>query len=194
MESKLTRKGRMTYLIVKLVVFSLLGVFVFIFKDGHVQHLKPFIGTLMLLYGAEGILYGALCHHLGLFRQSRTYLGLVELILGLVLIISELPFDYVCIIWATWSIVRESHEVKEIVTDLETPLPKVLSGAESIAVFIFSVLLIVNPNEGHAVIHLGLLTIELILNPLVVLIDEWLLDRKEKKAQGDTPNKDEEGE
>ena len=77
---------------------------------------------------------------------------------------------------------RESYELKELVSDYKTLLPKMLSGVESITVIVFSVLLILEPGEHHAIIHMCLLTAELILNPLVVVIDEWLIYLKEKKA------------
>ncbi|MBQ7249942.1 MAG: hypothetical protein IJS37_01135, partial [Bacilli bacterium] len=114
--------------------------------------------------------------------QTDLTIGIgVEFIFGIVLIAAPLPFDHVCVIWATWSIIRESYEIKEIVTDFKTVTPRVLSGVESIIVIVFSVLLILNPMEHHAAIHMGLLVAELILSPLVVLIDEFLLSRKVKR-------------
>ena len=86
-----------------------------------------------------------------------------------------------CIIWATWSIVRESYEIKEVVSDIKSVLPKILSGAESIAVIVLSVMLILEPTEHHALIHMYMLVIELVLNPATVLLDELFIHLKEKK-------------
>ena len=170
------------YLLIKFVVFTILGILVLIYRDNHVEHLRPFIGALMLLYGVDAIVYEIILHRKGFIRASRTYLGLVELIFGVVLLASPLLFQYVCIIWATWSIIRESYEIKEIVVDLKMWIPRILSLTESITVIVFSVLLILNPEQHHSTIHMCLLTAELILNPLVLLIDEFLMDRKMKKA------------
>ena len=185
MEQPVSKKARIAYFCVKLAVFSLLALFVFLFRSQHVENLKPFIGTLMLLYGAEGFLQEAFFHHLGFIKESKTYLAFIELIFGMVLILAPLQFEYVCIIWATWSIVRESYELKEIVTDFKTITPRVLSGLESVAVIVFSILLIMDPVEHHAIIHMTLLVLELVLSPLVVLIDEVIQHYKKKtKPQG----------
>lgn len=175
------KKTLFRYLFIKLAIFTILAVLVYAFRDKQLEHLKPFIGSLMVFYGVDGIAFEILSFKKGFINQNKTYLGLVELIFGIVLIASPLAFDYVCIIWATWSIVRESYEIKEVVSDIKMILPKVLSGVESVIVIVFSVLLLLYPEEHHAMIHLGLLTAELILNPLVVLIDESLIYWKEKK-------------
>ena len=55
-----------------------------------------------------------------------------------------MPLEYsaVCIIWATWSIVRESHEIKELVTEIVSVPLTIISGLESIAVIVLSIMLI----------------------------------------------------
>lgn len=174
-------KKHFTYLTIKLIIFTLLAVLIFIFRDAQVDHLKSFIGALMLLYGVEELFYESFFHQLHFIHEPKSYLGLIELIFGIVLMVAPLQFEYVCIIWATWSIIRESYEIKEVVTDMKTLPPRILSGVESIAVIVFSILLILEPGEHHATIHMCLLTVELILNPLVVLIDELLIYLGEKK-------------
>ena len=177
----MANKKHFTYLIVKLCVFVILAILVFIFRDKQVEHLKPFIGALMIFYGVEGLFYEAFFHRLHFIHETKSYLGLIELIFGIVLIVSPLAFEYVCIIWATWSIVRESYELKEVVSDIKSILPKILSGAESIAVIVLSVMLILEPTEHHALIHMYMLVVELALNPATVLLDELFIHFKEKK-------------
>ena len=179
----MSEKQRFTYFVIKLILFTILAVLVLVFKDQHVEHLKPFIGALMVLYGVEEILFEVSNHHLHFIHKGKTYLGFIELFFGIVLIAADLQFEYVCIIWATWSIVRESYEIKEVVADMKAIVPRILSGVESIAVIIFSVLLILNPSEHHAIIHMILLVVELILSPLVVLLDELIIQFKENKEK-----------
>ena len=174
-------KPHIRYFIIKFAVFAVLAVLVLIFAQKQVEHLQPFIGSLMIFYGLEGVFYEVFFHKLHFIHEHKTYLGLIELIFGIVVIIAPLEFAYVCIIWATWSIVRESYELKEVVSDLKTLAPKLLSGAESIAVIIFSIMLIFEPGEHHALIHMYLLVVELILNPFTVLLDAILIHFKEKK-------------
>ena len=174
-------KPHIKYFIIKFAVFTILAVLVLVFREQQVEHLQPFIGSLMIFYGVEGIFYEVLFHKLQFIRKNKTYLGLIELILGTIVIIAPLEFAYVCIIWATWSIIRESYELKELITDIKTWPPRIISGTESIAVIIFSILLIFEPGEHHALIHMVLLVAELILNPLTVLLDEILIHFKEKE-------------
>lgn len=177
----MTSKIHTRYLLIKLAVFTTLAVFVLIYREKLVENLQPFIGSLMIFYGFEGILYEVLSHKLHFIHVGKSYLGLIELIFGTVLLIAPLEYSYVCIIWATWSIVRESYELKEVVSDIKSIAPKVLSGAESIAVIVLSVMLILEPTEHHALIHMYMLVIELILNPTTILLDELLVHLREKK-------------
>ena len=177
----MTSKIHKLYLIIKFAVFTALAIFVFVCREMLVANLQLFIGALMIFYGLEGILYEVLSHKLHFIHVGKSYLGLIELIFGTVLLIAPLEYSYVCIIWATWSIVRESYELKEVVSDIKSIAPKILSGAESIALIVFSVMLILEPGEHHALIHMSLLVIELLLNPLTVILDELLVYFKAKK-------------
>ncbi len=179
------KHAHIKYLIGKLIIFTILAVFVLIFREKQVEHLKPFIGALMIFYGVEGMLYEALFHREHFFHENKIYLALIELMLGIVLIAAPIEFEYVCIIWATWSIIRESYEIKEVVADMKMITPRILSGVESITVIVFSILLILHPGEHHAIIHMCLLVAELILNPLVVLLDEMIFFYKEKRKTKD---------
>lgn len=179
----MTSKIHTRYLIIKFAIFTALAIFVLVCREMLVTNLQPFIGSLMIFYGVEGILYEVLSHKLHFIHVGKTYLGLIELIFGTVLLIAPLEYAYVCIIWATWSIVRESYELKEVVSDIKSIPPKILSGAESIAVIVLSIMLILEPTEHHALIHMYMLVVELILNPATVLLDELLIHLKEKKEQ-----------
>ena len=179
----MSQKARIRYFIIKLIVFSILAVLVFIFRADQLEHLRPFIGVIMVLYGVEEILFEVLNHKKRFYHEGKVYLGLVELIIGIVLLCADLKFEYVCIIWATWSIVRESYEIKEIVIDIKSLIPCILSGVESVAVIVFSILLINEPGEHHASIHISLLILELILSPLVMLLDELIQNHKNKKKE-----------
>ena len=176
-------KSHIKYLIVKQCVFAVLAVLVFVFRAFHIQYLRHFVGALMLFYGLEEQLFEIIYERKHLFHQGKIYLGLSEIILGIVTIAVNIDYDSVCIIWAVWSILRESYEIKEIFADLKFLVPKILSGVESIAVIVFSILLIIDPAEHHAMIHLYLLLVELILTPFVPLLDELLEKRKHKDPQ-----------
>ena len=162
------------YYIVKLVLFTVLAVMVFIFRGPLIDHLKYFIGGLMLLYGVEEIAFEAIYHHHHILHQDKFYLGFIEVLLGTVMLLIDISYEGVCIIWATWSVLRESYEIKEVFSELKCLAPKIISGLESLVVIVFSIFLIIQPDEHSATTHLYLLLVELLLTPFTPLLDEIL--------------------
>ena len=181
-------RSHFKYYIVKLCLFVVLAVLVIIFREQNVTHLKYFIGGLMLLYGLEEILFEILHSRKHIFHQDKLYLGFIELVLGVCLLTIKISYEGVCVIWATWSILRESYEIKEVMTELKCLVPKIISGLESLVVIVFSILLICEPTEHHALIHLYLLMVELPLSPLTPLLDELLVHHKSKQNEKERDN------
>ena len=171
-------KNCIKYNLIKLGVYFVLAVLVFVFRENIVNHLKYFIGGLMLLYAVEEILFIVLHHIHHILHEDKVYLGFIELILGIVLLCVDASVASVCVIWATWSILRESYEIKEIACEIKNVIPKIISGVESVVVIVFSILLLIEPNAHHAIIHLYLLSVELIVAPLTPLLDELLAKKK----------------
>lgn len=182
-------KSHIKYLIVKLAIFVVLAVLVFIFRVQLVEHLKYFIGGLMLLYGVEEVLFEVIFHGKNFWKCEKTYFGLVELILGTTLFFFPLEgnaeeiIKMTCVIWAAWSIIREAFEIRELVVEIKSIALTIISGIESVAVIVLSVMLILEPGEHHAMIHLYLLLVELVLTPLVPLLDEVIEERKYKRVE-----------
>ena len=176
-------KPHIKYYSIKLAIYAVLAVLVFIFREPLVENLKYFIGGLMLLYGLEEILFEILYSRNHILHQGKLYLGFIELLLGVVMLSVSMSYESVCIIWATWSILREAYEIKEIFSEIKCLVPKIISGTESLVVIVFSVLLIMEPGEHHAMIHLYLLLAELIISPLTPLLDELIAKKKDKKVE-----------
>ena len=176
-------QSHVKYYFIKLIVYVSIAVCVFIFRELLVENLKYFIGGLMTLYGIEEILFEIVFKDKHFWHKDKIYLGFIEIVFGIVLLCSPLNVEVTCVIWATWSIVRESFEIKELVTEIKSWTLTILSGIESIAVIVFSVMLILEPGEHHAMIHMYLLLFELVLTPLIPLLDEILLERKAKKLE-----------
>ena len=182
-------QSHIKYYSVKLIIYVALAVCVFIFREKLVEHLKYFIGGLMTLYGVEEILFEIVFRDKHFWHKDKIYLGIIELVFGVALLCLDLHDNAeetlirTCLIWATWSIVRESFEIKELVTEIKSWTLTIISGIESIAVIVLSVMLILNPGEEDAMIHMYLLLLELLLTPLIPLLDEILLERKHKKLE-----------
>ena len=169
------------YSFIKLGVFVTMGIFTFIFREQLVQNLKYFIGGLMVVYGLEEVIYEVYFFGKDFWKRERIFLGFLEILFGSVLILSSLTIETVCIIWASWSIVREAFEIRELVVVIRSWTLTIISGIESVAVIVLSVMLLLEPGEHHAMIHLYLLLVELLLNPLVPLLDEIMIEKKNEK-------------
>ena len=165
------------YFAIKLCIFTLLAGAVFFLRAPLVVNLNYFIGGLMLLYSLEGFLFAVLYEREHFFHNGKIYLAFIDALFGLTLLIAHVSYESVCVIWATWSILRESYEIKEIVCELKHWIPRLMSGLESVVVIVFSIMLILEPGEHHAMIHAYLLLAELIFTPVVPLLDEVLEDK-----------------
>lgn len=169
------------YHLIKLIVYTVLAILVFIFRSFHIANLRYFIGTLMLIYAIEEVLFDMLFFRKSILHKHKIYLAMAETTFAIVLIVAPITIEITCIIWATWSILREFQEIKEVIVDLRNITTRILSGLESIVAIVFSVMLILEPGEHHALIHIYLLLVELVLNPIVPLLDELISKQKEKK-------------
>lgn len=177
---KITKQKVKIYHFSRLAIFTLIGIAIFAFKSQIVGELKYFIGGLMLLYGVEEVIYTFSFEKKYALKRDRLYVGGIEIIFGFVLLIFNVSFESVCVVWATWSIIREAFEIKEIVTDLKTLFTRIISGIESVAMIILFVSLIINQSERQAYIHLYVMLPELVLKSLLPLVDILIIEKRKK--------------
>lgn len=170
------------YYIIKLVMFAILAACVFIFRYTLANNLRHFIALLMLVYGVEEIVFELIHSKKKFLYSSKVYLGFVEIIVAITVMIaipaSTISFETICVVWAVWSILREAYEIKEIVIDLKSIAPRIISGVESLTMIILSIALILHPTLEHVMIHIYFLMVELLLSPLIPLMDELIIRKK----------------
>ena len=180
---KSKKSGIFRYHVIKLIVSTVLAILVFIFRETLVINIRYYIASLMFLYFAEELLFEILFSKKKIFKKDKFFMATVDLIFSLTLFIAPIEYEIVCIIWACWSISREMVEIKEIFTELKSLPAKIISGVESITVIVFSIMLILEPGEHHALIHTYLLMVELITNAFVLLLDELLVKEEEIESK-----------
>lgn len=178
------------YNLVKTIVFIILGILIFVFKNAicseeNIYNINFLVGALISFYGLEGLImfvFDKKKSNVLRFLNSSTYL-----ILGVVLFLlsnePETKLAITCVCWSVWSIMREGEEIFEkVYEEKKYPLIAIINLLESIAVIVLSVLLMLNPGEHHVPPHVVLLGIELILEvtwkPL-----EHLAAKKETKNE-----------
>ena len=157
--------------IARLICFVVGAALILIFREFFVQNLRWFIGGLIVLYGTLGITALVLEKVKPLYDGHGFLFYTVEILIGLTLLIFIEEYATVCVVWAVWSILRESIELREIVTRELRPVLAVVSGVESVAVIVLSIMLMMEPNMSHAMIHTYFLCIELVLTSSVPLFN-----------------------
>ena len=163
--------------LIKMVLLIAAGVLLFVFAkplvyDGEGKLLNGIVGSVIALYGVEGILYPILTKQV---KKERIMLmsGVINIILAVVMIflLENHPQELrtVCVLWSVWSIMRESEEIFEKCFDhwKKHPVTSLINLAESIVVIVFSLLLIVAKDHEelleHTYAHVILLGVELII-------------------------------
>lgn len=169
-----------TYKIVKFVIFVLLGLSILFLKETYIENLQYFIGALISIYAID-----ELC--LFIFEKVKEkkshhfFKSLVEIILGICTLIFFKELATICIIWAVWSILREADEIQECHELFKEKVPSLLNFVESIVAIVFSILLIIEPGEHHAMTHMYLLIVEL-LTAVIFPQLRWIYIKYIKKS------------
>lgn len=172
-----------TFRLSRLICFSICAVLLLVFNEFFLHNLRWFIGGLIVLYGSLGILALLLAKVKPIYEGQGFLFFSVEILLGLVTLCFIKDYATVCVIWAVWSIIRESVELEEIFARELHPVLAVISGLESVAVVVLSVMLMMEPGEHHAMIHSYLLVVELVLAALIPVINHRLMPEKKGREE-----------
>ena len=172
-----------TFRLSRLICFVVGAVLLLVFNEFFLHNLRWFIGGLIVLYGSLGILALLLAKVKPIYEGQGFLFFSVEILLGLITLCFIKDYATVCVIWAVWSIIRESIELEEIVARELHPVLAVISGLESVADVVLSVMLMIEPGEHHAMIHSYLLVVELILASLIPIINHRLMPEKKGREE-----------
>ena len=172
---------------IKLVIFIVWGILLFIFNKQIANHgeiyLAILVASLMFAYSLFDFI-DMLEKKKTLAAHTKLFDCIIQVIFGtLILTVPEIRDTYstICIIWAVWSICREGEELAEDMERFKEHIPAYLNVIESIIVLVLSFMLIASPHEEHAVSHVILLGFELILGVLFPHVDYFFIRRHEAK-------------
>lgn len=168
---------------VRFFVYITLGILVIVLSDLIFQELNYVVGGIMIFFGLESA-FGILLHKQFNKHYSMYMNDLLVLLLGVIMLFLKEADDKVtvCVIWGTWSILREGWEISEhIFTKEYSLIISVINVIESIIVITLSIMMIFNPVEHHIYTHIYLLGIELILEVLFPLVNDGIEKIKSKK-------------
>lgn len=172
-------------------------VLAFIPEIAEIEVLRYFIGGLIIFYGVDEIIHTAVKNKKR-YNVNTLYWNIIEIVIGITLIAfvetGEIGVAYavVCVGWAMWSILRETHELVEVTEELKEnklipcKIVAIINLLESLTVIALSLTMLIEPGEHHAKIHLYLLAVELftkVLFPIVNYIAERFSEKKTAKTE-----------
>lgn len=147
--------------VIKTVLHVILAILVFIFNEQLVNYVPFLVGGVMLLYAFESI-YGGFTKEEKDEKIQELLEGALLVLFAVIMLVDGLQnFATACLIWAVWSIYREGSEIFKKVAESKRLVVGAINALESVIVIVFSILLIGNPTEHHALTHVILLGFEL---------------------------------
>lgn len=172
------------YYSIRFLVYTAIAIAIGMYSRQLLDYLHYLVGGVMLIFGVEEMIIPLVKDPKKIITNVHFYLGHIDFILGVVLLTSIRNFEYICVLWATWTIVREAFDLYEIGHKALHGFPAVLSLALSITEIVFSVLLLIFVGEHHALTHIYLLIPEFIITGISPLLFELFnVKRKKRKAQ-----------
>ena len=167
----------------KAILYLALGSFIFIFNNAVMPYVGFLVGGIVFLYAVEELI--VLPARKELFKSPyHLFDGIAQFLIGIILFLVSDDVIKVCLVWGVWSIIRESKEMAEAIDKLSKRKLSVINIIESVAVIALSFLMIIEPNESHAHLHVLLLGAELVIVVLFYFLETWLY-KKDKSDDGD---------
>lgn len=175
----------------KLIVYFIAGCLIMAFSEQVMEYVVILVGAVMTVYAIETIIV-SIFKKTVLHEDNELFEGLILILLAIVLLFTDKNnLEKVCVIWAIWSILRETEEIKECLHDnFHRNPPKFtkvfhyIHCVESAIVIVLSLAMLLSPTEKTAHTHVILLGLELILEvafPLMNTIAEKICRRTEHK-------------
>ena len=146
--------------IIKAVLYLALSILIVVFNNELMSYVGILVGAVVCMYAIEELIVAAVKKTL----FNNPYLmsdGTVQLLIGAILFVVSPDIIKVCLVWGVWSIIRESTEFAEAIKSISDKKLGIINAIESVVVVVLSFLLIIEPNEEHAKLHVFLLAAEL---------------------------------
>jgi len=180
--------------IIKSVSYLTAGILIACFSEEMMDYAVALVGTVMTIYAVETIII-SIFKKTVLHEDNELFEGLILCLLAIVLLFTDKNnLEKVCVIWAIWSILRETEEIKECLhinvykkPHAYTKAVNYVHIAESSVVIVLSLLMLLSPSEKTAHTHIILLGLELILEVAFPLVNSFgeLIYKMIRKRKGD---------
>lgn len=170
----------------KAILYFIAAVLIFIFNKSITPYAGILVGAVVCVYAFEELIISAINKKL-FYDTFHLFDGIAQILIGTILFLVSSDIVKVCLTWGVWSILRESKELAVAVKDIITKRFGFLSIVESVVVIVLSFIMILEPTEGHANLHVILLGIELLTVVLFYLMESFA---DKKRANNSKDEKD----
>lgn len=168
------------WFILKAILYTVAGALILAFNTAVADNVGLIVGIVILAYGVDLVVISLI---------KKSYIGgdaiffgaLIHIFIGVILFIVRDDIVKVCLVWAVWSILRESKELSEAIHRLSHRRPAFLNAAESLLIIALSFTMVLEPTVHHAHVHVVILGVELILEivfPIANKFIDGLIERK----------------
>jgi hypothetical protein len=174
--------------VIKFFLYNLIGIGIIVFtalsstRQYMISYVQYILGGIMLMYSIEDMVVSIIKGPLN--KETRLFTGLILLIISILLIFFlDKVDDYqtILVIWAIWSIIREGEDITEASRAIAHEKLQILNIIEAVVIIIMSFVMVIDPNEHHAYIHLYLLGIEVILEVFFPALYDHFAKKKQNE-------------
>lgn len=156
-------------LIIRSIVFLMVGAFIIIFNSKTINYLSLLIGIFMIITS----LVDAFVHLLTKDYKEKSYTlytpFVIFILALLILFTSKNDIVFICLIWGVIAILQAGRTINECVYNFFNNKKYIISLLESIISMVLAIMLIINPLE-HVQMHLIILGLEIALSGLRIII------------------------
>ena len=169
------------YKFIKLIIFIIFSILIVVFRNEAIDNLHYFVASLILAFGIENVIVSMIVLKKKCLKEVEFTFSFFEIILGLTIMTAIRNFSYVCVIWAVWSILRQSSDIYLACSEKVKGAVAIVYFIQSVVTIVFSIMLMLDPIEQHAMTHMYLVIIELLVISLPPVIDDLLSNYQTKK-------------
>lgn len=171
---------------IKTVLYTVAGILILVFNEQIMPAVGFVVGTTITVYGVD-LLILTLLRKKFFGENALVFDALIYILIGIIIFIVSGDIVKVCLVWAVWSILRESKEMNEAMHRISHGRPSFINLAESVVCIVLCFLMVLEPTLHHAHTHIIILGIELILEVAFPIfnriIDDSIENRKAKANQ-----------
>ena len=186
--------GMKPFGIIKSILYFLGGVLVLVLNGLIMEraYVGVVVGLVVLSYAVDSLIFGIISKNL--LTRVFIYTMITHVLLAVVLFIVVNNLTTVCLVWAVWTILREGNEIAESIHRIMKGKAGFINITESVVVIVFAFMMILEPTEHHAHVHIIILGIELLLEAvfpyLNIELDALLKKMRLSKKKDSLENKD----